>query len=178
MRGAPCKMNAVVKCKHEIMNNNVRPQRRKSTTIGQHQCRVLNGKKDIFIFQHWEHGQWWKIKKLISPLLIASARRCVQEAKGPNRINACPVTKAWGGLELLCALCLDNGRAFLGRFFALRICQCTRPPLQGGRASWLRLRSGWTSMHANFWGNVCFAWWALRVARRALQDGCCGEVQA
>ena len=28
-----------------------------------HTCaHILNWKKDMFISQHWEHGQWWKIK--------------------------------------------------------------------------------------------------------------------
>ena len=25
-------------------------------------AHTLNWKKDIFIFQHWEHGQWWKMQ--------------------------------------------------------------------------------------------------------------------
>ena len=91
-------------------------------------------KRTFLLFQHWEHGQWWKIKKLISPLLIASARRCVQEAKGPNRINACPVTKAWGWVGIALRIVFGQWPGIFWAFFCLKDLSMHEAALAGGEA--------------------------------------------
>ena len=101
------------------------------------------------------------------------ARR--EGAKSHKRLP-CHEGMGWVGIAL--RIVFGQWPGIFWAFFSLKDLSMHEAALAGGRPGWRRARSGWTSMHAKFLGDICFAWWALRVARRALQDGCFGEVQA
>ena len=144
----------------------------------QQQLQRADLKKGHFYFPAL--GTWTVVENKNANFPVANCKRSQVRARseGAKSHKRLPCHEGMGWVGIALRIVFGQWPVIFGRFFALRICQCTRPPLQGGRASWLRLRSGWTSMHANLLGNVCFAWWAFRVARRAMQDECCGEVQA